>query len=109
LTLEVWGHSLEEDDHGGLIEEVKEDKYIRKFLRNSAYEYHKFNNINSGFAADGNSRLLLVVRSSKPGYVTFSFDEDIGAKIENLADRKQLGADDKIRTIFGEQFIRPKF
>ena len=51
-----------------------------------------------GLAADGNSRLILRAQTSKPGKVSCSFNEDIGAKLESLASRKELSASDQLST-----------
>ena len=45
----------------------------------------------SGLAADGNSRLILRGQTHKPGAVSFSGYNDIGAKLESLS-RKELSA-----------------
>lgn len=50
------------------------------------YSYSEYGKL--GFAADGNSRLILRVKSDKPGYAVFSFNGQTGAKIEKLTDRK---------------------
>ncbi|MBR0150869.1 MAG: putative Ig domain-containing protein, partial [Synergistaceae bacterium] len=45
-----------------------------------------------GFAADGNSRLIVRVQTNRPGNVAFSFKNDIGATLEKLTDRTKLTA-----------------
>ncbi|MBR0185110.1 MAG: putative Ig domain-containing protein, partial [Synergistaceae bacterium] len=51
-----------------------------------------------GFVADGNSRLIIRVQTDKPGTVSFSFNDDIGAKIESLTSRKELIALGQLNT-----------
>ena len=59
--------------------------------------YWAGNSLKQGIAADGNSRLILCVRTDKPGTVSFSFNDDIGAKLESLS-RKELSASDQLAT-----------
>ncbi len=46
----------------------------------SGYTYSDYGKL--GLAADGNSRLIIRVQTDKPGKVSFSFNDDIGAKLE---------------------------
>ena len=49
------------------------------------YSYRDYGKL--GFAADGNSRLIIRVKSDRPGRAVFSFNGTMGAKIEKLTDR----------------------
>ena len=58
----------------------------------SRYSYGDYGKL--GLAADGN---IIRVRTRKPGTASFSFKEDIGAKLESLS-RKELSASDQLTT-----------
>ncbi len=59
------------------------------------YSYSDYGKL--GLAADGNSRLIIRVQTDKPGKISFSFNDDIGAKLESLS-RKELSASDQLST-----------
>lgn len=40
-----------------------------------------------GFVADGNSRLIVRVKTQRPGNVAFSVNDNIGVHVERLSDR----------------------
>ncbi len=45
-----------------------------------------------GFVADGNSRLIVRVKTERPGNVEFSVKENIGVEIERLSDRAKVSS-----------------
>ncbi len=60
------------------------------------YRYSDYGKL--GLAADGNSRLILRAETDKPGTASFSFKDNIDAKLESLATRKELSASDQLST-----------
>ena len=73
---------------------VADDHYIargnvpvteKKIAKYSAKQYGK-----KGFVADGNSRLIVRVKTERPGNVEFSVKENIGVEIERLSDRAKV-------------------
>ena len=45
-----------------------------------------------GFVADGNSRLIIRVKTQRPGNIEFSVKENIGVEIEKLSDRAKVSS-----------------
>ena len=84
-----------------IIRNITDDSYIGlngyPLTESTLYYYEASDYGKSGLAADGNSRLILRVQTDKPGTVSFSFNEDIGAKLESLS-RKELTASDQLNT-----------
>ena len=84
----------------GIIHDITENGYLHysdqlteSYISDLSYsDYGKI-----GLTADGNSRLILRVKTDKPGTVSFSFNKDIGAKIESLS-RGELSPSDQLST-----------
>ena len=82
---------------GRIIYSVSENSYLAKsgqaitesdISSLSSQDYGK-----TGLIADGNSRLILRYKSSKPGTVAFSVSPSIsGSRLENFSDRKEISA-----------------
>ncbi|MBQ3456105.1 MAG: hypothetical protein IJG36_06685, partial [Synergistaceae bacterium] len=85
----------------GIICDMTENSYLDSVgnpLDESAIHYYSYSGYSKlGLAADGNSRLIIRVKTNKPGTVSFSFNEDIGAKLESLS-RAELSASDQLNT-----------
>lgn len=82
---------------GLIIRDMTEDSYLDRNgnpLTESAIAWRADSDYGKlGFTADGNSRLILRVQTDKPGTVSFSGYDEIGAKLESLS-RKELSASD---------------
>lgn len=75
------------------------NQYGSQLTESDIYYYSSYsNNGKSGLAADGNSRLIIRVQTDKPGTVSFSFNDDIDAKLEALTSRKELSPSDQLST-----------
>ena len=64
--------------------------------RISSFPYSDYGKL--GFTADGNSRLIIRVQTDKPGTVSFSLNDDIGAKLESLS-RAELSSSTQLQTL----------
>lgn len=87
---EVWGH--------GLICGMTENSYLDwdgNHLTESDIEF--IWGSQKGLTADGNSRIIIRALTDKPGTVSFSLNDDIGAKLESLS-REELTASTNLNT-----------
>ncbi|MBQ4431945.1 MAG: hypothetical protein II877_10615, partial [Synergistaceae bacterium] len=78
----------------GIICDMTDNSYLDSNgnpLDESVIRYYNYSDYGKlGLAADGNSRLILRVQTDKPGTVSFSGYDEIGAKLEALTSRVEI-------------------